>query len=137
MNNSQNHNSSQLQLLTNPHQRGQINHSAFEIDDYKNIYFRTNEQAHTSRNLDSSSQQDRLLINRPQDSNMENLISEQQICIDGSIKNTRNYKKKMSKSSNEQNETKTKAKGKYNKLQRQPSAGQVDYQNRQKFLQKF
>ena len=63
-------------------------------------------------------------------------ISDQQICIDGATRQTRNHKAKVSKSSNEQGDARNRPK-QNGKLMRQPSTGQSDYQNRKKFIQKI
>lgn len=102
------------------HQIMRPNSSVFEIEDYKNL-IRNTGQAQTSRNGESSF--------KMSNKNMDKFISEPVICMDGAVRPTRNQNNKVSKSSNEVAEIKNKK-----HIMRQPSLGQVDYQNRQKFI---
>ena len=101
--------------------------SVFEIEDYKNL-IRNSGQAQTSRNVESSF--------KTSNNKNDKFTSEPIICMNGEVLHpTRNQGNKISKSSNEINESMNMKNNR--QLIRQPSAGKVDQQNRQKFIQKI
>jgi hypothetical protein len=111
------------------HQIVKSNSSVFEIEDYKNL-IRNTGQAQTSRNGESSFK----ILN-----NIDKFTSEPVICMDGAaMRPTRNQNTKVSKSSNEMQEIKGKSHQRSRQsMIRQPSSGQVEHHNRQKFIQKI
>ena len=100
------------------HQMVRPKSSVFEIEDYKNL-IRNSSQAQTSRNVEPSF--------KTSNNNIDKFTSEPVICTNsGAVQPTRNQNNKISKSSNEINESMNKGQKNNRQLIRQPSVGKVD-----------